>query len=703
MRFGPFRYDFRKELLQRGGSDVQVAPIALKALDFVLRNKERLVTYDELIQLIWGDNPVKSAKDLHTSLGGFLDTLSHKGHRFIETVPKRGYRFKPRPLVHAVADDAMSFWRFLLARRYVAFGFLTVLIAICAATWWYRDQHAFKGTVILVADFERQESPYQITRGIIDNLNKAAKQYLDMRVERLPKFISWEQGERVAAMEGQKRHAAIVLWGDCEKTSTHAAITVHFQMIKREPVYIHLLKENSESLVVPLSHLENFVVRQSLSEQMSYLALLAVGVARQAAGDDRGAIKAFDAALGESSAPQDLVDPDVLYSLRARSHFQLGEFDASIADEQRVLTFKPESVEDHANIALAYLAVGNHYGAISESKKAVELAPNLAAPHLNLGLAFSKAGGYEDALSETAKALSLDPQNGYYHNAMGTVLFEAGRVDEAIAEFNKAVTLGFDESVARNNRGFAFLRQKKYACAVIDYRRVITLKPGSANAHNGLGFALYSLGRIDDAIVEYRAGTALDPRAWYAHHDFGMVLSEKGDFYGSIDELKKAIELAPREGGSHLSLGSVLVKVNQYDNAIAEFRKAVALQPNDAESHRSLGILLCERGMTVEGFQELERAVSLAPDSWFTHRDYGDALAHEGQTDKAIDEYEKCIAIASTIGPIHMRLADLLFFKHRYQEAITEYEKAIALGPISNDALRNLALAQEAQSDSRSR
>ncbi len=108
IRFDPFEYDFRKRLLKRDGIPVPgIKGIALKGLDYVLRNHDRLVTYDELIATLWGDREGERAKNgdrgaksdnaVQKCLRPIFDILEHEGHEFIEPLPGEGYRFVPLP------------------------------------------------------------------------------------------------------------------------------------------------------------------------------------------------------------------------------------------------------------------------------------------------------------------------------------------------------------------------------------------------------------------------------------------------------------------------------------------------------------------------------------------------------------------------------------------------------------------------------
>jgi Tol biopolymer transport system component/DNA-binding winged helix-turn-helix (wHTH) protein len=92
--FGPFRLDAGEQLLLRDGEAVQLTP---KAFDLLLALVERhghLLPKDELLKLVWPDSFVEEA-NLASNISQLRKALGEgeNGHRYIETVPKRGYRF----------------------------------------------------------------------------------------------------------------------------------------------------------------------------------------------------------------------------------------------------------------------------------------------------------------------------------------------------------------------------------------------------------------------------------------------------------------------------------------------------------------------------------------------------------------------------------------------------------------------------------
>src|SRR5262245_31148674 len=92
--FGPFRLDAAEHLLLRDGEAVPLTP---KSFDLLLALVERhghLLEKDELLKKVWPDTFVEEA-NLASNISQLRKALGdgENGHRYIETVPKRGYRF----------------------------------------------------------------------------------------------------------------------------------------------------------------------------------------------------------------------------------------------------------------------------------------------------------------------------------------------------------------------------------------------------------------------------------------------------------------------------------------------------------------------------------------------------------------------------------------------------------------------------------
>src|SRR5215472_19303106 len=102
--FGAFRLNCAEHLLLRDGAPVSLTPKVFDTLLVLIENSGHLVGKDELMKSLWPDTFVeevtlaRNISDLRKALG-----VAANGQNYIETVPKRGYRFAAG--VREVSDE----------------------------------------------------------------------------------------------------------------------------------------------------------------------------------------------------------------------------------------------------------------------------------------------------------------------------------------------------------------------------------------------------------------------------------------------------------------------------------------------------------------------------------------------------------------------------------------------------------------------
>ena len=92
--FGPFRVDPEREVLQRDGNPIPLQPKTFQVLLVLVRHNQEVVTKDDLMKTVWPDTFVEEA-NLSRNIFLLRKALgeSPQDHRYVVTVPGRGYRF----------------------------------------------------------------------------------------------------------------------------------------------------------------------------------------------------------------------------------------------------------------------------------------------------------------------------------------------------------------------------------------------------------------------------------------------------------------------------------------------------------------------------------------------------------------------------------------------------------------------------------
>ena len=93
--FGEFELNDRLRKLSRGGQTVRLTGQALDLLCFLIERPGELITREEIQRRLWPDSNVEFEHSLDVLLSRLRAVLgdSGKSPRYIETVPKKGYRF----------------------------------------------------------------------------------------------------------------------------------------------------------------------------------------------------------------------------------------------------------------------------------------------------------------------------------------------------------------------------------------------------------------------------------------------------------------------------------------------------------------------------------------------------------------------------------------------------------------------------------
>ena len=96
MRFGEFEVDQRRGVLLRNGVRVKLQDLPLRLLVVLMSRSGQVVTRDELRAELWGaETFVDAEAGLNTAIAKLREALGDDAETptFVETVPKRGYRF----------------------------------------------------------------------------------------------------------------------------------------------------------------------------------------------------------------------------------------------------------------------------------------------------------------------------------------------------------------------------------------------------------------------------------------------------------------------------------------------------------------------------------------------------------------------------------------------------------------------------------
>src|SRR5579859_6974275 len=147
--FGPFRLDPAERKLLRGSEAVALTPKVFDMLVMLVRNNGHLLDKDELIRSLWPDSFVEEG-NLSNNIFVLRKALGND-HEYIETVPRRGYRFTgavlqlphaaPAQLQEAPPGRPKSARLPIQKRLQLFVGVaLVMLVAVFSLLWFHRRQ-----------------------------------------------------------------------------------------------------------------------------------------------------------------------------------------------------------------------------------------------------------------------------------------------------------------------------------------------------------------------------------------------------------------------------------------------------------------------------------------------------------------------------------------------------------------------------------
>jgi len=218
---------------------------------------------------------------------------------------------------------------------------------------------------------------------------------------------------------------------------------------------------------------------------------------------------------------------------------------------------------------------------------------------------------------------------------------------------------------ARTALGKLHVRQWRWSDAEREARRALETSPDDATAHQWLGTLLLRIGRCDEALTQVQDGVRIDPLAPIVNEALGSVYLGCGRPTQAIDPVRLVVTMYPDIARSHRQLGTVLASTGDFDAGIPELREALRLAPEDCLNGATLAHALGASGAREEALAIvgiLERRKNVSPASPYC---LAIAYASVGDSDRAFENLERAYAQ-------HVSLLDLLLIEWRLGSCRTD-------------------------------
>ncbi len=178
--FGNFLLDAKEKVLLRNGKPLPITPKAFQLLHLLVENHGHLIERDELLNTVWADSFVEEG-NLTFTIRLLRKALndSRQSPRFIETVPKRGYRFVAE-VRQTTQENAFSepleknFTAPPVVKKFLLPIVAVLIILIFAAFWFVRSKNITADAPVLTAQFssEKLSTNGKVLRVIISSDGK---------------------------------------------------------------------------------------------------------------------------------------------------------------------------------------------------------------------------------------------------------------------------------------------------------------------------------------------------------------------------------------------------------------------------------------------------------------------------------------------------------------------------------------------------
>ena len=547
--FDTFRLDVKNQCLWRGDKQVPLPPKPFEVLQYLVEHAGSLVTQDELLAGVWPDVHVQPEVlrryilEVRRALGDPAGAP-----RFIETIPKRGYRFMPAVTsVDPVRVDAGQ-KRFGAPTFFAIAGVVVALLVGGFLLVRSRPPKLPENETILLADFANSTGDL-----VFDD---SLRQGLAVQLEQSPvlRVVSEERVQQTLKLMRRPTEQKLtpeVAREVCQRSGTSSLIEGSIGRIGTK--YSLILRAfncaNGESLAGAQADADD---RDHVLEALDR----ASSEVRKKLGESLKTLQRFDIPLAQASTSS--LEALHAYSLGRQALYRRGDSAEAIPLFQRAVTLDP-------SFAMAYVLLGDGYWNLGEDtlaseniRKAYDLRGAVSEwEKLRIESEYHSLVTYN--LEEAHKAVGVwaqtYPRDPGPQNRLGNVLWALGQPDKALAAFQAALRLEPESSLIRGNLIDSYLALNQFE----DARLIV----GDAKAKNpsapGLRVHLYRLAFLEKDDEEMQRQVDLsqgipgleDELLWNAAATaayFGQVTKARNLYRQAIAAAERAGEMETAAG-----------------------------------------------------------------------------------------------------------------------------------------------------------
>ena len=536
LRFGAFELDLKNGELRRGGALVKLQPQPSKVLALLATRAGQLVVREEIQQQVWtNDTFVDFDQGLNYCIRQIRAALSDDAEtpEFIETVPRRGYRFLAA--VEEVLPPAP-----VVARR--------VMLAVLP----------FEN---LSGDAEQEYFSDGLTDEMIAQLGRLNPQRLGVIAR--TSAMKYKHTNKSIDLIGRELGVSYVLEGSVRRTPNRVRVTAQLIQVSDQT---HLWADSYDRNVGDMLTLQSELAQAIANEirvQLTPQEQARMASARSVNAD------AYEAYLRGR----------YFWNRRTRE-----SLDKSVWYFGKALEVDPGYAPAYAGLADAYLTQLDYnylspHDAFALANRvvlqALTLDDTLAEPRTSLGHLQLHEFKWAAAEQQFKRAIELNPGYGTAHYYYGNLLAALGHWDEAFAEAQRALALDPMSPNTRQNQLFIFYLGRRYDEALAQAHETIEIDPTYVAIHYYVGLIYDRLGKYDEAITAFtKVVGPTTSRGATVLTALGRTYAIAGRRDEALRVLKQLEEVSTHEYVSTYDLALLLLALGDTDRAFALFSKA---------------------------------------------------------------------------------------------------------------------------------
>lgn len=504
--FGSFRLDAGQHILLRDGQIVPLTPKVFETLRVLIENYGQVVEKDELLQKVWSDTVVEETS-LAKNISVLRKVLNENGSKsFIETIPKRGYRFTAEVEEVEIDPTEISDKRDKpklikpLKMKISLMAIIAILLSSLAfAGYWFsaiksnETQAASDINSIAVLPFKpisANEEDLSLGLGMADALIIKLGQLSQVTVtptSNIRRFTNQQQVDATSA--GKLLKVEAVLEGTIQRINDRIRITTQLiNVADGRQIWADKFEEKmtdffvvqdaialrvANSLIPQLTEAERQKLARRETNNPEALRLYVLGQIWA----NHETTEGFNKGIEYLHKAIEL-DPNFAYAYTALSYAYSDASESHLKPNEAMPKAKHyaeralqlDETMPRAHYQLAWVKMLYEWdwaGAENSFKRALELNPNDGHLYFGYGTYLSLMRRREDALTALDRAKEINPISVIGSN----ILYRVGEYDRAITEANKALEMNPNRISSLQWLGMCFEQKGMYAEAIAAFER----------------------------------------------------------------------------------------------------------------------------------------------------------------------------------------------------------------------------------------